>query len=306
MAALVLSETIVESHEANQPLYLGFLDTQKAFDVVFHDSMKCKLFHQGVNLHIWNVIDNLYSSLTSKVFWNGSISLEFPVLQGVRQGGILSTGLYKMYINDLLLLLEDSKIGTSIGTVYTGCPTVADDLTLSSNGEYDAQSMLDIAYKYSSRERYIIHPEKSVLLRRLIPKHYQETFSDWKLGDVEISVAKKATHLGLTRSDTEEVQTNIEERISCARRTFYSLTSSGLHGTNGLSPLVCFHIYSLYVVPRLLLRIGNFCPQQEIYRTTGKAFISLFFGSYRVCRKGLRDPLHTYYLVLDRSRQNSI
>ena len=134
MAALVLSKTIVESHEANQPLYLGFLDTQKAFDVVFHDSMKCKLSHQGVNLHIWNVIDNLYSSLTSKVFWNGSISLEFPVLQGVPQGGILSTGLYKMYINDLLLLLEDSKIGTSIGTVYTRYPIVADDLTLSSNG----------------------------------------------------------------------------------------------------------------------------------------------------------------------------
>ena len=80
MAALVFSETIVESHEANQPLYLGFLDTQKAFDVVFHDSMKCKLFHQGVNLHIWNVIDNLYSSLTSKVFWNGSISFGISCL----------------------------------------------------------------------------------------------------------------------------------------------------------------------------------------------------------------------------------
>ena len=169
MAALVISETIVESYEAKQPLYLGFLDTKKAFDVVFHDSMKCKLFHQGVNPHICNVIDNLYSSLTSKVFWNASISLEFPALQGIRQGGILSTGLYKMYINDLTLLLEDSKIGTSIGTVYTGCPTVADDITLSSNGEYDAQSMLDIAYIYSSSERYIICPEKSVLLRRLIP-----------------------------------------------------------------------------------------------------------------------------------------
>ena len=93
---------------------------------------------------------------------------------------------------------------------------------------------------------------KSVLLRRLIPKHYQETFSDWKLGNDEISVAQKATHLGLIRTNTWEVQTNIEEIISCARRTFYSITSSGLHGTNGLSPLVCFHIYSLYVVPRLL------------------------------------------------------
>ena len=258
MAALVLSETIVESYESNRALYLGFLDTQKAFDVVFHDSMKCKLFHQGINLHIWNVVDHLYSSLTSKVSWNGNISTEFPVLQGVRQGGILSTGLYKLYINDLLLLLEDSKIGTSIGTIYIGCPTVADDLTLSSNDQYDAQSMLDISYNYACRERYIIHPEKSVLLRRIIPRQYKETISDWKLGDAEISLASKATHLGLTRSDVGETQINVEERISCARRTFYSLTSTGLHGTNGLSPIICFRIYSMYVVPRLLYGLETF------------------------------------------------
>ena len=128
--------------------------------------VECKLFHQGINLHIWKVVDQLYSSLTSKVFWRGTLSGDFPALQGVRQGSILSTGLYKLYINELLLLFEDSKIGTSIGTVYTGCPTVTDDLTLSSNDDYDTQSMLDIAYSYVNRERYVIHPEKSVIIKK--------------------------------------------------------------------------------------------------------------------------------------------
>ena len=258
MAALVISETIVESYETNQALYLSFLDTQKAFDVVFHESLKCKLFHQGINLHIWKVVDQLYSSLTSKVFWCGTLSEDFPVLQGVRQGGILSTGLYKLYINELLLLFEDSKIGTSIGTVYTGCPTVADDLTLSSNDEYDTQSMLDIAYSYANRERYVIHPEKSVIIKRILPRNHREKLTEWKLGDMELSLSSNATHLGLTRSAVGETQVNIDDRISCARRTFYSLTSSGLHGTNGLSPAVCFRIYSLYVIPRLLYGLETF------------------------------------------------
>ena len=99
------------------------------------------------------------------MLWKGNISPEFKILQGVRQGGILSTGLYKTYINDLLLELERSHIGTHIGTTYTGSPTVADDLTLLGTSESDAQNALDIVYRYANRERYVIHPEKSVILR---------------------------------------------------------------------------------------------------------------------------------------------
>ena len=96
--------------------------------------------------------------------WKGETSQNFRVMQGVRQGGILSTGLYKVYINDLLLSLEKSGIGTYIGTTYTGCPTLADDLTLLNNQEHGVQDMLDITYRYANRERYIIHPEKSLII----------------------------------------------------------------------------------------------------------------------------------------------
>ncbi|KAK3105653.1 hypothetical protein FSP39_002699 [Pinctada imbricata] len=117
MAALIVSETISEYVENNRPIYMSFLDSQKAFDVVAHTSMKCKLFHQGINQHIWNVIDNLYTSLSSKVLWKGNVSSKFSILQGVRQGGILSTGLYKTYINDLLLELHGSN-GLQPSTSY--------------------------------------------------------------------------------------------------------------------------------------------------------------------------------------------
>ncbi|KAK3097352.1 hypothetical protein FSP39_008944 [Pinctada imbricata] len=252
MAALVLSETIVEGIENNVPVYLAYLDTQKAFDVVDHNSMKCKLFHQDVNHHIWKTVDKLYSTLSSKVIWKGELSDSFAICQGVRQGGILSTGLYKVYINDLLLSLEKSRIGATIESTYVGCPTVADDLSLASNYEIDTQHMLDISYKYANRERYIIHPEKSVLMRRFIPKGYQETMSDWKLGDTEISISTNATHVGILRSSEDELGKSVDERISCARITLYSMTYTGLHGSNGLTPAVCSKIYQTYVLPRLL------------------------------------------------------
>ena len=48
----------------------------------------------------------------------------FSVLQGVRQGGILSTHFYKTYLNDLLLDLESRALGKYIGNLYMSCLTI--------------------------------------------------------------------------------------------------------------------------------------------------------------------------------------
>jgi hypothetical protein len=43
----------------------------------------------------------MYSGLTTRVKWKGELSNTYPVLQGVREGGILSTHLYKIFVQDL-------------------------------------------------------------------------------------------------------------------------------------------------------------------------------------------------------------
>ena len=46
----------------------------------------------------------MYSGLTTRVKWLGELSESFPVLQSVRRGGILSTHLYKMFVEDIVQL----------------------------------------------------------------------------------------------------------------------------------------------------------------------------------------------------------
>jgi hypothetical protein len=48
----------------------------------------------------------------------------------VKQGAKLSPTLYKSYNNQLLDVLRDNNIGAQIGTMFIGCPTVADDIAL--------------------------------------------------------------------------------------------------------------------------------------------------------------------------------
>jgi hypothetical protein len=56
-----------------------------------------KLFDQAIPLALWSIIDDMYSGLTTRVKWKGESSNTYPVLQGVRQIGILSTHLYNIF-----------------------------------------------------------------------------------------------------------------------------------------------------------------------------------------------------------------
>lgn len=262
VSALLINESMVEASDLKIPLYIAFLDAQKAFDVVDHNSLKCKLFEEGINGKLWKLIDSWYSNLSSRVKWNGTISDLFPIGQGVRQGGILSTGLYKTYINELLLTLERHKLGTCIGDIYVGCPTVADDVALLANSPSELQSMLNVAYAYANREKYIIHPEKSCILKKVHPRKVSSVYSNWKLGDCEVTVSQSATHLGILRSCKNEIQVNIDDRITCAQKTLYALTGTGLHGINGLPPTTCIQLFTLYVLPRLLYGLEIFVLNQ--------------------------------------------
>ena len=77
----------------------------------------------------------------------------------------------------------------------------------------------------------------------------------WTLGENELEVSDRATHLGITRAGKKESEIIILDRISLARRTSYLLMNTGLHGTNGLNPETSYVIYKCYVLPRMLYRL---------------------------------------------------
>ena len=91
--------------------HIAFLDSKSVFDVVSHASLMRKLFHIGVEGNHWNLINSLHTDAQTAVKWNSRLSDSFMVQQGVRQGGILSTDLYKVYGNKLL----DRLVATLLG-----------------------------------------------------------------------------------------------------------------------------------------------------------------------------------------------
>ena len=107
MASLLISEAKCEKITKNSKgINIGIMDVQSAFDVVQHKILLDKLIDQSIHPTLWLIIRDLYSGLTSKAKWAGELSESFGISQGVRQGRILSTHLYKIFVQDLLLELE--------------------------------------------------------------------------------------------------------------------------------------------------------------------------------------------------------
>ncbi|MES9882130.1 MAG: reverse transcriptase family protein [Sedimenticola sp.] len=252
MASLIVSEAKIEAERNCNTIYLATLDSQKAFDVVDHRILLDKLYQQNVHPDLWLIVKDLYEGLTSKVKWVQELSASFDVGQGVRQGGVLSTHFYKTYINDLLTELEQNRLGLHIGSVYVGCPCCADDVALLSDNHDELQVMLNVAARYAAQHRYNIHPVKSKVIIQVGKKCKNDSSATWTLGNTSINTVASTEHLGLLRTVKKENEININERISLARRTLYSLIGAGVHGTNGLNPKISYKIYQTYVIPRLL------------------------------------------------------
>ena len=244
-AALILTECILESKNLKQDLLLTTLDTQKAFDVVDQNSLLRKLYLDGVQGDDWLLLKDLYSDCSSRVKWAGQLSDPFFIDQGVRQGGVISTGHYKRYNNPLLLHLKESYTEVKIGSTNVPHITVADDLALLSRKKLTMQVMIWDAGKNANRERYCIHPLKSSSLMYCSGRNTECT--NFTLADQTVTSENSTVHLGIKRDVSGKV--NVEEKVSLGRRYAYSLMGAGFHSVNGLKSSQNAHIWSTFVVP---------------------------------------------------------
>ena len=103
----------------------------------------------------------MYSDAVTFVKWGPHISSSFPIKQGVRLGGILSTTHDKLFNNGLLHMLDESGLGASIGCFKCGAPTCADDVAVLGNKALHVLCKVEIVRGYCCLERYTIHPQKS-------------------------------------------------------------------------------------------------------------------------------------------------
>jgi hypothetical protein len=206
----------------------------------------------------WLLKADAYSEMKAKVIWNGKFDRPFPLLQGTRQGGIASTSDFKAYIHDLLALLSENTHGTSLGSTYLGVLACADDLILIADTCEQLHEQVLLTTFFANQERFQIHPEKSTIgIFGITASEFDHIaqIKPWKVNQHHLSISQEFTHLGVDYNLAKPSGTataTVDTRLRVGRNTLYALLGAGLHGVNGINPMVSHHIYQIYVVPRIL------------------------------------------------------
>jgi len=268
MASLCLTEAIAVAVKEKKELIIAAMDVQKAFDTVNHDILLQSLHQYGMPLEWWSVIQSLYSQATEYVEWEGCHSRQYTIGQGVRQGGVLSTHLFKCSNNDLLDKLERYGEGAYIGDIFVGCPCCADDLLVCANSDSHLQAMVSTTEEFSNTRRYTLHPEKSEISSRSGQAY------DIKLYGSSMPHKESVKHLGLQRhlTSNEEI---ITMKVALGRSTLYSLIPAGLHGATGLSPPASRKLLMLYVLPRMLYGLESLVLTEAQLKMLDQSYLKM-------------------------------
>ena len=248
-ATLLVNEAIIEAKEQNLPLFIATLDIQKAFDVVPHHLLLRKLFNDGMKGTWWLLKKESYKELCSKVIWKGEKGDPFNILQGIIQGGVGSTSDFKVSLHDGLQQMSSSDVGVHIGEANIGILACADDVIFMSHSENEMHQLIMFFNFYTNRERFIIHPTKStisVFNTSNCEKKFYVNNKPWKINEKNIPVTEEFVHLGVKynlEKASSTASVTVEERLKSGRSVTYAMMGAGMHGVNGVNPIVTNHIY---------------------------------------------------------------
>ena len=165
LCSWTVKETINYFLNRDTPIYTCFLDMTKAFDLVNYAKLFDKLKDRLSPLFL-RLLAFIYSMQKCDVLWNNSRSKSFNVLNGVRQGAILSPILFSIYVDDLFMILKNSGFGCFINNHYYGAVSYADDIVLMCPSVAGLQQMINITNEFFVNLNLIIslntvNPSKS-------------------------------------------------------------------------------------------------------------------------------------------------
>ena len=96
-----LSQSIMESFKRGEHVVAAFLDVEKAFDNVWHNGLRFKIFQLDLPTKMTSWLSDFLVGRLIQVNVNNFLSNQINPKAGIPQGSIVSPLLFLIYVNDL-------------------------------------------------------------------------------------------------------------------------------------------------------------------------------------------------------------
>lgn len=267
-------KTLIEKYVSKdrRRLYTCFVDYRKAFDRVCRDALLYKLSHIGFTGNIFRCIQQMYKSSSTRIKLIKKISDAIDVRVGTEQGHPLSPELFKLFIHDLSVELNDEVISGSypdlMGTRVNHL-LWADDLILIALNKESLEQLLQILSLYVDTWELEINISKTnIMVFNTSGKILKESHG-FVVGTTVLEPVKNYTYLGITFSLNGSFKVAISQLTSKARRAYFQLKRT--LDTRALSIKSMFILFDSLIKPILTYASQIWLP----YTSVGKSLISI-------------------------------
>ena len=190
---------IVESRLiAKRSTFIAYVDFSKAYDTICREKLWFKLDKLGItsDSKFSMALQSLYQNVQCAVRLNKHLSNWFDVNVGLKQGCLLSPGLFNLYINDLACKIKSLNKGVRFRNEEVSILMYADDLVLMAENETDLQDMLDALAEWCETWGMNVNDKKTKVMH-FRKKGRPSTTFNFKCGNKVIDVISQYKYLGL-------------------------------------------------------------------------------------------------------------
>ena len=205
--------------------WLGFLDISKAFDTINRNRLFIQLWNKGIQGEVGRLITGLYGKVHNKVIFGSFESSWYEVIEGVKQGCILSPTLFSLAMSDLIDTLNDRNLDI----MYNGSriPCLLYDICLMADCEDSFAKMLNVAHHFATKWDMSFNDAKSkvmVIGKRI---NYEQR---WRLGDSLLAECSSYKYLGILFSqslrDSAHIKTYLKAKSTRLRNYMCGILST--------------------------------------------------------------------------------
>ena len=267
-ACFLLKEIINNNISKKSKVYAHFIDLSKAFDMVNYNLLINKLIDTGIPGDITKLIYVYLNNQNARIVWNNIKGFYKKINTGVRQGGILSPLLFKIYINELLMKFNELEQGCKLGISKLNILAYADDVVIFCN-TYEGLNELFVELEKFLNNNYLkLNSNKSKVV--IFQRKRQNFDNDAViLGNKEFELVPFYNYLGHIISYDLDDERDVKNKLDTFLKRFHFT----FRNFNRLELSCQLYLFNAFSSPYYGLSLWN---SKNIFRKS-------FFKTFHVC-----------------------
>ena len=305
MCTYAVLETIDYFLRHNSEVFMCTMDMTKAFDMTVHSTLFSKMLKAGLSPVFLRLMIFIYREQFANVRWNGEVSSVFTLLNGVRQGAVLSALAYCFYCEELFTLLEQQRSGCWVNGFYLGLLGYSDDNICLAPSLSALQSMLDTCQEYAANHnlKFSTDPNPSKCKTKTMAFLKSERrLPNLTLCGNPLPWTDKCKHLGTiitNKIDGCEEDMRIKNAIYIEKN---SELNQEFHFAHPVTRLKVNQIYNSHYSSSPLWNLFGVGARriETSYNRSVKIMLDLPYGTHRYLIEPLTSAMHVKRVLINR------